>query len=161
LHVDLTGDVYPTELEEIRQHLESRKIQLESTGERCIIVTEKEYMLTEHQNAKNSIERLWEKPPNLFAGATPVVLRHVHGPWSLSTSHYDLWVRTSEHEACMRRVGVLWESEHELVVSPEDALTWLRATPSVRQIRGYLLALVSVSNAGSSDAFTSPRQLEY
>ncbi len=145
LHIEIPDDTYSLDLVEIRRHLERRRTEIESAGERCIIVTQKEYMLTEHRNMRNALELLWERPPKLFSGSAPVEFRHVHGTWSLSTVQYDVWVRPSKHDACMKSIATLRELQLQEVVPPEKALAWLIATPSEQQICEYLLAVLSVS----------------
>ena len=132
--------------EHIQRLLELRRAHLEANGEKCIIITQEEYMLGTHGTASRNIsERFWENPPNLFAGTTPVQLKHIFGPWSLLTVFYEVWVTASKYDACMGNLALLQESGQGQLVSPEEALSWLRAAPSARQVCGYLLALVSVS----------------
>ncbi|KAK0609430.1 hypothetical protein B0T14DRAFT_465885 [Immersiella caudata] len=153
LHIELPDDQPRREF--IQRLLESRKAQLEAIGEKCMIVTEEGDMLQPYgTGAKGKNEFTWKNPPNLLAGtiSRDVIIKHVYGPWSQLTEFYHVWVKEPMYDVCMGNLALSQSGPGQLV-SPADALSWLRATPSPNHICAYLLALVS-----AMPLETSPRR---
>ncbi|KAH6616942.1 hypothetical protein F5144DRAFT_623806 [Chaetomium tenue] len=123
---------------EVERQLLERLSVIESTGETCKVVTEEEYFL---DVPAVRAERVWKKPPNLFAGQ--VTFKHITGPWSLS-SQYTLWVRASKYVVCVQELDARMKTEFGQPQPLEQGVNWLRGMGSPDRILKYLLALAKV-----------------
>ncbi|KAK5660751.1 hypothetical protein OQA88_12117 [Cercophora sp. LCS_1] len=130
----------PTNEAELKAHLDRRRREIEASGEICIVVTDREYMLDREPSfsSEQGRHRVWNRPPNLFAGETPPRFRSLLGPWSLSTKYFHILVRQEKYEESKQNIpSQLGAAKQQVMV--ENAVAWLRDVSSGKILR-YILA---------------------
>ncbi|KAH6856272.1 hypothetical protein B0I37DRAFT_389598 [Chaetomium sp. MPI-CAGE-AT-0009] len=121
----------------LEMELRERRAKVESSGEICKVVTEGENLLDVPAGAK---ERVWSKPPNLFAG--PVGLKHLFGPWGLSNRTYGLWIRGTKYADCVRHLESRLKAHFGRPPFLDRGLQWLQGMDYPDNVLKYLSAMM-------------------